>query len=140
MGETSLWAVVWMLKGPGHFLTKLCAVWKALDPPWLQHPNVLSAECAPIPGRGRARGRIAALTGQNQGGPWAVSAQSDKVAADAFVQLLKLPLLSPCRNAACPKRNRSLIRENGINSFVLTLLLLRNSFQELPLFGEPRDE
>lgn len=140
MGEASLWAVVWVLKGPGHFLTKLYAVWKGLDPLWLQHQNVLSAECAPVPGWERAHGRTAALAGQNQGSPWTVSVQSDKVAADAFVQLLKLPLLSPCRNAACLKCSRSLIGENSINFYVLTSLLLRNYLQVPPLFRAPQDE
>lgn len=83
---------------------------------------------------------MSALTGQKQGGPWAVSVQSDRVAADASVQLLKVPLPSPRRNAACLKRNRPLIKGNSISFCVKTLLLLRNSFQEAPLFRAPRDK
>lgn len=65
--------------------------------------------------------------------------QSDKAAADAFVQLLKLPLLSPHRNAACLKRVSLLITEN-IRFYVTTSLLVRNSFQDLPLFLDPGDK
>lgn len=49
MVETCLWAIIWVLKVLGDFLTKLYMHMKSPGPTVVKHHNALSAICAGVP-------------------------------------------------------------------------------------------